>query len=602
MNEADNQVEAQPPGPVAERTPRRWATVLLVIGLLAGGTALVYWRISPSAARVAIALPPLPDLAAKPAELRDRLTAASAAAARPHPALEAVAELARLYHENGFLSEAQACWEWLRVAQPLEPKWVYYLADVRRTSGDYEADERLLNNTVLLSPGYAPAWLQLGQLQFKSGRLDEAQHSFERRLALLPGDPYARLGLARVALQRGRKDEAEREIEALVRDHPRFPPSLSLQAEILAARGDAAGAERARIAAAEAGRFREADDAWLEALYPWCFDPNRLSVLATIDFQTNHGDKGRAYLEKAVRLAPTDAHCVQALSELYLGSNDPAAARALLERSIPKLQGASAMLYVDWCETYRVQHNSGPALDVVDRALKFLPDAYQLHNERGAILGDLGRLEESVAAYRRAVELAPSDTDSNFSLGVTLFALGRRDEAVNYFKRSLTLQPTYPKALVMLGRIELEAHHLDAAAQYLQPLLDAHPEQQLARELMAAWHLQSGLAASAKHEEETAESHYREGFKLKPNDPDLGMNLGTLYLTQNHPEAAIAPLEAYHHGRPEDPQAFLFLGQAYAQVGRISEARKVLQQGEQLATKVGQKQTAAFCQEILQHL
>jgi hypothetical protein len=65
---------------------------------------------------------------------------------------------------------------------------------------------------------------------------------------------------------------------------------------------------------------------------------------------------------------------------------------------------------------------------------------------------------------------------------------------------------------------------------------------------------------------------------------------------------AFAPLDAFHKLQPNDPQSALFLGQVYAQLGRAEEARRILTEGEQLATHAGQTTTAAHFREMLQGL
>ena len=603
MSGAPNRLPEAPAS--ADARPRRgWKRIALVAALCAVGLGggILYWRTPPHLTQSRVALPTLPDLAGKPAALRERLEKANAAATAPNPTPEAVAELGRLYHENGYLDEAAACWQWLHAAQPRDAKWCYYLADLRRTAGDYAGDEALLNETAQLAPDYAPAWLQLAQLQFKSGRLDQAHQSYERRLSLVPGDPYARLGLARIALQEDRRSDARKMLEQLVHDAPKFPPSLNLYAEMLANDGDQEGAEKQRLRAADAGRFRDADDPWMDELHAWCFDPNRLAVLGTIDTQTNFGDLGRHYLERAMTLAPTNRDCAKALSGLYLKLHDTEAARVLLERTLPLITPPDPVLDTNLCEAYRLEHRFDEALAIVDRQVAQMPNSYELHNERGAILGDLGRLEESVAAYRKAVALSPTDTDSNYSLGITLLALGRRDEGITYVKRSLTLQPTYPKALITLGRVELDAGNLDAAAKYAKLIYDLHPEQYLARQLMAAWYLRAGLLAAKNNDAAAAEEDFRTGFGIDDKNATLGMNLGTTYLMQGRAAEAIPPLESFHRGAPKNAQSALFLGQAYAQTGRIEDARRLLQEGEALARQSGDTTTAGYCHEILSRL
>jgi tetratricopeptide (TPR) repeat protein len=260
------------------------------------------------------------------------------------------------------------------------------------------------------------------------------------------------------------------------------------------------------------------------------------------------------------------------------------------------------MIEVNLAESLRLQQKSEEALRVVRAALARTPQAFELHSELGAVLVDLGRIEESLQAYRDALAIAPNDTDSNFSLGSALVALGRRDEAIPYLKRSLTLQPTYPKTLILLGHLALDAGRLDEARRYWQPLYDSHPEQPMARHLLALYHLRAGIAASARNDLASAEQNYRAGLAIDPDDAEIQASLGVLCLTQGRPADALAPLEAYHRLKPKDAQSSLFLGQVYAQLGRMAEARRILSEGEEVAKQSGNRVTAGHCREILDHL
>lgn len=200
---------------------QHWRIVVLILACFAVGAAVVFaWHAYRLPARITAGLPPLPSLTDKPDTLRETLVNAYAAAAAGKRDLEPVIELGRLYHANDFHREARACWELLRAEQAGEAQWCYYLADLHRAGSDYRGFEAMLRETVDLAPEYAPAWLQLAELEFKTGRMESAEHSYRQRLTLMPGDPYATLGIARVAWQTERRDEARKLVAQLVRDAP----------------------------------------------------------------------------------------------------------------------------------------------------------------------------------------------------------------------------------------------------------------------------------------------------------------------------------------------------------------------------------------------
>ena len=593
------------PGGAHQTAHRQWLLVALALVVTALGAAGVLAGRWPGLAeRVAAGLPSPPDLKGKPAVLAELLSKAQAMTKTHRDTLAGVAELGRLYHANGYRHEAEACWQLLQAEQPREAQWLYYLADLRRAASDYPAMGALLEQTVKLAPDYAPAWLHLAELQFKTGQLESAERNYGRRLALLPADPYARLGLARVALQNGRRDEARHRLEELIKDTPEFPPGHNLYAELLAGDGDIPGAGRQRFLGRETGRFREADDPWMDGMQAWCYDYARLCVLGTIEYQTAHGDWGKSFFERAIALRPDDPSGYEFLGSLHQKRNDPAKARDTLEQGLLKAKTLrpSVLFYVNLSRAYRDLKQPAEAVRIARQGLRQLGDAFELHDALGAALGDWGHPEEAVEALRTAVALNPNDSNANYNLAVALLALRRLDEALVALNRSLVLQPTFPNSLLLLGRVEMDSGRWEAAEKYLRPLYESHPEMPDARRLMAQWHWRAGRAAEANKDLVAAEHHYQEGLTVEPNHAELQAGLGTLYLIQGRFADAIRPLEAFHRLQPGNPQSSLFLGQAYAAMGQRDEARRILTEGVQIAERSGNSTTAQHCRDILQQL
>lgn len=597
--------EVNSPSSASRGSGRKW--IWLVIALIvaaAGAGAFRAWQLQARLARIHSALPAQPNLAGKPDVLIQLHAKAMAQTRLSQDPRGGVLELARLYHANGFFREAEACWRILATTEPQEPKWGYYLSNLRRQASDYDGMVALLEQTVKLAPDYAPAWLQLAELSLKTGRLEIAAGYYQKRLALLPKDPYARLGMVRIALQTGRRDDAKRLLEELLRDDPKFSTAHNLYAEILAAQGDNAGASRHRLLGRETGRFREAGDPWLEELQAWCYDYGQLCNLGTIEYQTVHGDRGVSLFERAIKIRPNDPTAYEQLGVVYLQINEPAKARAILEEGLAKSKdGKLSMLgYVNLSRAYRFIKQPADAVRVARQGLEVVGDEFELYDALGTALGDLGDRDGSVEALRTAVRLNPNDANANYNLALALVAVRKLDDAVAALHRSLALQPTFPSSLAMLAQIEIDSGRWQNAAQYLRPLYDSHPEMPQARQMMALWYLRSGVEAEEKKDLATAEQHYRNGASVEPSHPELQARLGTLCLIQGRFADAVPPLEAYHRLQSENPQAALYLGQAYAASGRIDDAKKVLTEGAQLAERSGNATTAQYCREILRQL
>jgi len=582
-----------------------WSFLIGLVALLVLGAVLVpVWRRHNIAALVQASLPARPGAKTVPAVLAERLAKAEHQAKTPATALGGVAELGRLYHASGYPREAEACWQLLHTAQPREARWTYYLADLRRTASDYPRMAEFMAQTTRLAPDYAPAWLHLADLQLKTGQLADADRGYQKRLTLLPSDPYARLGLARVALQQNRREQARAQIERLIKDAPEFSPGHNLYAEMLAADGDTASATQHRWLGRETGRFREADDPWLDELVAWCFNYDQLCIRGTVEYQTNHGDRGKSSFERAIQLRPDALTAYELLGSLYLDRNEPAKARDMFEQGLEHAKSAkpSVMFYVNLSRTFRTLKLPAEAVRVAREGLAQAGEEFELYDALGTALGDLGEREAAVGALRTAVARNPSDTNANYNLAIALIAVRRLDEAIEALHRSLALRPTFPSSLALLAQIEIDSGRWQNAAQYLQPLYESHPEMPQARQMMAYWHLRAGADAEGKRDLTTAEQHYRAGVAIDRHHAELQSRLGTLCLIEGRFAEAVEPLEALHRLQPDNAQSSLFLGQAYAAAGRRDDARRVLTEGAQLAERTGNATTAQHCREILQQL
>jgi len=581
------------------RTWQWWLIGAAGIAATVGGGLL--WVRQAELARLRASLPPLPEVASRPAALGTALREAEQKTRASRAAFEGVAEIGRLYHANGYNAEAATCWRLLRAKQPREARWAYYLADLSRTASNDADMVSLLEETVKLAPTYAPAWLKLAEWEFKTGRLESAERDYRRRLTLQPADPYGRLGLARVTLQRDHREQGRQMIEEIVRDVPTFSAAHNLYAEMLAADGDASGAKKQRFLSRLVGRFREAEDPWLEELRAWCYDSSQLAVWASIDDMTNHGDHGVALLERAIRLAPDDARGYAELGRVYLHLGDAAKALSVFEQGLT-LRDAPSDLFAGLSEAHRALNQPEKALAAADRGLALMPEAADLQTARGIALEAAGRLDEAAEQYRLVLRQTPNVCELNYDLGNALLRLGRREEAYQYLNRALELEPTYPRALIVLGESELEAGRLEEAARYVRPLHEYYPGSVSAQRLMTRWCLQSGVAAARAGRMADAERDLRDGLAISPDLPELRGRLGLLYAQQRRFPEALDQLEAYHRLKPTEPMASLFLGQVYADLGRTEEARRVLAEGEQLARQAGDSVTAAHCTDVLNQL
>jgi tetratricopeptide (TPR) repeat protein len=108
-------------------------------------------------------------------------------------------------------------------------------------------------------------------------------------------------------------------------------------------------------------------------------------------------------------------------------------------------------------EAFSLLQKQGPpaeALELLDQALAYDPtfgDAYVLKSY--VYLDLLPRLDEALAAAMLAVQHAPENPDSHFTLGLIWQRQGRFSEAEQSFQRALAVNPRYRDVYLALGEL-----------------------------------------------------------------------------------------------------------------------------------------------------
>ncbi len=82
--------------------------------------------------------------------------------------------------------------------------------------------------------------------------------------------------------------------------------------------------------------------------------------------------------------------------------------------------------------------------EFASKALALDPDFVSALDEKGWILQNQGRTEESVSEFERALTLDPSYVDADSGLGVDYVALGRFDKSIEVLDKAIQASPSDP--------------------------------------------------------------------------------------------------------------------------------------------------------------
>jgi len=189
-----------------------------------------------------------------------------------------------------------------------------------------------------------------------------------------------------------------------------------------------------------------------------------------------------------------------------------------------------------------------------ERAAELLPDSSKVYNNLGGILYDQGKFEEAVAMYRQALDsyreedeqalrssapLMPGDAASlaaspeivEGNLGQALARLGKTEEAIKHYQKALAIDPYSAKAQAGLGMALGRLERYDDAVAALRRALEIDPGYASAHINLggllayqgqvdqAAWHYNAALVAGDARAQQAAAAALAQLEGQPPHQP-----------------------------------------------------------------------------------
>ncbi len=229
-----------------------------------------------------------------------------------------------------------------------------------------------------------------------------------------------------------------------------------------------------------------------------------------------------------------------------------------------------------------------------EEALRELQAAIAINPYNGAWYFNLGltldmmdRVEEAIAAYRRALEMAPDDVEILNALGHDCTVAGNYDEAIGHFQRIEEINPAFEPAYCnrILAYSEKGEHELADQMFYLarqykekcpqcyfhiggslmarglydralwcwQQVLELEPEYPRVHARMAEAFWAKGLLGEARQ-------HFLEDLRADPGGLDTLLNLGELLVEMGQTNAAAEKFRQVLELHPDESTAHFQLG------------------------------------------
>ncbi len=318
-----------------------------------------------------------------------------------------------------------------------------------------------------------------------------------------------------------------------------------------------------------ASRYDEATACFEKALELGPGYVDALGGLAAVSLDKMDYDQSEAYLEQAADLAPQSNRVAISWGYLLLRQEEYDDGRDKFEEVLEADEEDYGALF-GIAYSYLLESDC----DRAAREFADLVDIQPRYADGETMLGYAklcgGDISGALECFRSAAELEPYNSEAPFALGLAYRAQGRWDESAEAYTDALRLAPSGAGVHTYLGDFHAVQGDLDAAKVEYELALALDPYTPSAHiGLSDAWMADDRL--------DKALEHAQQAYALDEDDTEAQLTLGYARLGQDDPDGAAELLELVIEDEPDSPLPRLYLGLAYRDLGRYSDAEDELE-------------------------
>jgi superkiller protein 3 len=405
--------------------------------------------------------------------------------------------------------------------------------------GDSNGAQAELRSAIRLDPNMAKARNQLGIWLIRNNERLKAEDAFKAAISADSQLVEAKNNLGVLYACAGKDLDAIQLFRAAIQGRPDYAP---------------AHVNLGLVVAGE-GKYAEAEKEIRNALRSSPKNLNAYNALGMIAAKLGRGDEAIEILQKVLRARPDSA-----IAYLNLGS--------ALSADGFDLPGALAQ----FSEAIRLDPNSAPSRfnkgqvlyelnrfeesrAELDTACKLQPDNVQALYLFAQVEKKLGNVQGSVEILNHLVTLEPSNSDAQLLLGRNLLILGKTDEAIHHLQISVGASPNNEDALYALAQA-LNRVGSPEAKIFLERFQTLKQQREVNDRIQKLGSY--GLEAAEAKDWPQAIKNFKEALELCglcASGEDLHRNLGLIYVLKGEVEEGRKELETALRIRPDDADA-----------------------------------------------
>ena len=367
-----------------------------------------------------------------------------------------------------------------------------------------------------------PYQLALAELDFAQGRFVDSERQTQKlvsQAATTTQALAAQIELAEIYVERNKIDAAEAVVAEILHKEPRNTDGLRLRAAVRMARGQVGLAiadlqqalnDQPRstelmlllgLAYERNGSVELAEKQYAEAMRTANFDPMVGLSYAGVLRRRGSTERAEETLTELSRRSPKNLAILSALAQAKLARGDWLGAQAI-------------------AKSIRAAGDTGDA-DLV----------------QGATFLGQRKFDQSIAAFRSAVDADPGTAQPMVALVSALVRAQETDKATDFLKSTLQAHPDNVAARVLMGSVQLAEGARDEAEKSFKLAIEKQPKNGAGYQVLANFYV-----GEKQFDQALAVIH--SGIQVQPDDMVLHLELAVALEKTGQYEAAIAEYEA----------------------------------------------------------
>jgi len=195
---------------------------------------------------------------------------------------------------------------------------------------------------------------------------------------------------------------------------------------------------------------------------------------AIADFQAGHFTNAKIVAEKVLDLDPLNVKAKELLAYVYANQGEPSKALDLLKELADDVTCSVYALY-EYGSLLLLEAKTEDAIPVLERALKQLPNSFEVLHDLATALAQVGRKIEALERYQQAAKINGESSELFYNVGRLHDDLYQEQEAITCYKKSLALNPDYIQSWINLGVDLSRAKKYDESHGCFKRALEINP-------------------------------------------------------------------------------------------------------------------------------